>query len=69
LSADPDPLEGEIRRIDEDLARCCAPTLPNAVAVAGMAYLVRRLPENTSNESFLHEQSRGVPLETLLAVP
>jgi proline dehydrogenase len=37
--------------------------------VAGMAYLVRRLLENTSNESFLHEQSRGVPLEQLLAAP
>jgi proline dehydrogenase len=37
--------------------------------VAGMAYLVRRLLENTSNESFLHEQARGVPLETLLAAP
>ena len=31
--------------------------------VAGMAYLVRRLLENTSNESFLQEQARGVPLE------
>jgi proline dehydrogenase len=37
--------------------------------VAGMAYLVRRLLENTSNESFLYEQARGVPLETLLAAP
>jgi RHH-type proline utilization regulon transcriptional repressor/proline dehydrogenase/delta 1-pyrroline-5-carboxylate dehydrogenase len=37
--------------------------------VAGMAYLVRRLLENTSNESFLHEQAAGVPLETLLAAP
>jgi proline dehydrogenase len=37
--------------------------------VAGMAYLVRRLLENTSNESFLHEQARGIPLETLLAAP
>ncbi|HEY3020268.1 MAG TPA: proline dehydrogenase family protein, partial [Solirubrobacteraceae bacterium] len=37
--------------------------------VAGMAYLVRRLLENTSNESFLHEQARGVPLERLLAAP
>jgi len=37
--------------------------------VAGMAYLVRRLLENTSNESFLHEQSRGVPLDELLAAP
>jgi RHH-type proline utilization regulon transcriptional repressor/proline dehydrogenase/delta 1-pyrroline-5-carboxylate dehydrogenase len=37
--------------------------------VAGMAYLVRRLLENTSNESFLHEQARGRPLEELLAAP
>jgi RHH-type proline utilization regulon transcriptional repressor/proline dehydrogenase/delta 1-pyrroline-5-carboxylate dehydrogenase len=37
--------------------------------VAGMAYLVRRLLENTSNESFLHEQARGVALEQLLAAP
>jgi RHH-type proline utilization regulon transcriptional repressor/proline dehydrogenase/delta 1-pyrroline-5-carboxylate dehydrogenase len=37
--------------------------------VAGMAYLVRRLLENTANESFLHEQSRGAPLEELLAAP
>ncbi len=37
--------------------------------VAGMAYLVRRLLENTSNDSFLHEQGAGVPLETLLAAP
>jgi proline dehydrogenase len=37
--------------------------------VAGMAYLVRRLLENTSNESFLSEQARGVPIEELLAAP
>jgi proline dehydrogenase len=37
--------------------------------VAGMAYLVRRLLENTSNESFLHEQASGTPLEELLAAP
>jgi proline dehydrogenase len=37
--------------------------------VAGMAYLVRRLLENTSNESFLGEQQRGVPIEELLAAP
>jgi proline dehydrogenase len=37
--------------------------------VAGMAYLVRRLLENTSNESFLAEQARGVPLEQLLSAP
>lgn len=37
--------------------------------IAGMAYLVRRLLENTSNESFLHEQARGTPLDQLLASP
>jgi RHH-type proline utilization regulon transcriptional repressor/proline dehydrogenase/delta 1-pyrroline-5-carboxylate dehydrogenase len=37
--------------------------------VAGMAYLVRRLLENTSNESFLSEQARGTPLDALLAAP
>jgi RHH-type proline utilization regulon transcriptional repressor/proline dehydrogenase/delta 1-pyrroline-5-carboxylate dehydrogenase len=37
--------------------------------VAGMAYLVRRLLENTSNESFLGEQQRGASLERLLAAP
>lgn len=37
--------------------------------VAGMAYLVRRLLENTANDSFLHEQGAGVPLERLLAAP
>jgi proline dehydrogenase len=37
--------------------------------VAGMAYLVRRLLENTSNESFLAEQAAGKPLEELLAAP
>ncbi len=37
--------------------------------VAGMAYLVRRLLENTANESFLADQAHGVPLEELLAPP
>ena len=37
--------------------------------VAGMAYLVRRLLENTSNDSFLNDQASGVPLEQLLAPP
>jgi RHH-type proline utilization regulon transcriptional repressor/proline dehydrogenase/delta 1-pyrroline-5-carboxylate dehydrogenase len=37
--------------------------------VAGMAYLVRRLLENTSNESFLAEQARGRPLAELMAAP
>jgi RHH-type proline utilization regulon transcriptional repressor/proline dehydrogenase/delta 1-pyrroline-5-carboxylate dehydrogenase len=37
--------------------------------VAGMAYLVRRLLENTSNESFLADQAKGIPIEELLAAP
>jgi proline dehydrogenase len=37
--------------------------------VAGMAYLVRRLLENTSNESFLWAQSRGAPIDELLTPP
>jgi RHH-type proline utilization regulon transcriptional repressor/proline dehydrogenase/delta 1-pyrroline-5-carboxylate dehydrogenase len=37
--------------------------------VSGMAYLVRRLLENTANESFLHERARGAELEALLAAP
>ena len=37
--------------------------------VAGMAYLVRRLLENTSNESFLAAQAQGVSVEELLAPP
>jgi RHH-type proline utilization regulon transcriptional repressor/proline dehydrogenase/delta 1-pyrroline-5-carboxylate dehydrogenase len=37
--------------------------------VAGMAYLVRRLLENTANESFLSDVQAGRPLEELLAAP
>jgi proline dehydrogenase len=37
--------------------------------VAGMAYLVRRLLENTSNEGFLSAQAHGASLEELLASP
>jgi proline dehydrogenase len=37
--------------------------------VAGMAYLIRRLLENTSNESFLAAQHRGTNIEALLAAP
>jgi proline dehydrogenase len=37
--------------------------------VAGMAYLVRRLLENTSNDSFLRAHQGGAPVEELLAAP
>ena len=37
--------------------------------VSGMAYLVRRLLENASNDSFLFAQAEGTPLAELLAAP
>jgi RHH-type proline utilization regulon transcriptional repressor/proline dehydrogenase/delta 1-pyrroline-5-carboxylate dehydrogenase len=37
--------------------------------VAGMAYLVRRLLENTSNDSFLFRTMQGESLDVLLAPP
>ncbi|MHB8694464.1 MAG: proline dehydrogenase family protein [Solirubrobacteraceae bacterium] len=42
---------------------------PVGPLVAGMAYLVRRLLENTSNDSFLHAQAAGAPLTELLQAP
>jgi RHH-type proline utilization regulon transcriptional repressor/proline dehydrogenase/delta 1-pyrroline-5-carboxylate dehydrogenase len=42
---------------------------PYGQLLPGMAYLVRRLLENTSNESFLADQAKGIPLEQLLAPP
>jgi proline dehydrogenase len=46
--------------------RCYSPV---GDLVAGMAYLVRRLLENTSNDSFLRAQAEGVDLTTLLEAP
>ena len=77
-------LGGEDRDLEIQVLRGLGDQLQEAVAsrgfrvraycpigdlVAGMAYLVRRLLENTSNESFLYEQARGVPIEQLLAAP
>jgi len=65
-----------LRGLGDDLAAALASQgfrvrsyCPVGDLVAGMAYLVRRLLENTSNESFLHEQARGADLEELLAAP
>jgi proline dehydrogenase len=65
-----------LRGLGDDLARALASFdlrvrayCPVGDLVAGMAYLVRRLLENTSNESFLYEQATGVPIEELLAAP
>jgi RHH-type proline utilization regulon transcriptional repressor/proline dehydrogenase/delta 1-pyrroline-5-carboxylate dehydrogenase len=60
-----DPLQAAIAAQGLRVRTYC----PVGDLVAGMAYLVRRLLENTSNESFLYEQARGVPLEELLAAP
>jgi proline dehydrogenase len=65
-----------LRGLGDDLAAALASQgmrvriyCPVGDMVAGMAYLVRRLLENTSNESFLGDQQRGVALEELLAAP
>ncbi len=43
---------------------------PVGELIPGMAYLVRRLLENTSNESFIHKQKDHVePIEQLLSPP
>src|SRR5688572_2415004 len=65
-----------LRGLGDDLAHALAQRgirvrsyCPVGDLVAGMAYLVRRLLENTANESFLHEQARGTDIEELLAAP
>jgi proline dehydrogenase len=65
-----------LRGLGDDLAAALARLgmrvriyCPVGDMVAGMAYLVRRLLENTSNESFLGDQQRGVPIEELLSAP
>jgi RHH-type proline utilization regulon transcriptional repressor/proline dehydrogenase/delta 1-pyrroline-5-carboxylate dehydrogenase len=65
-----------LRGLGDDLAAALADIghrvriyCPVGDLVAGMAYLVRRLLENTANESFLGEQQRGTPIEELLAAP
>jgi RHH-type proline utilization regulon transcriptional repressor/proline dehydrogenase/delta 1-pyrroline-5-carboxylate dehydrogenase len=65
-----------LRGLGDDLARALASFdlrvrayCPVGDLVAGMAYLVRRLLENTANESFLHDQAVGRPIEELLAAP
>jgi proline dehydrogenase len=58
--------------LQDALARCgfrVRAYCPVGDLVAGMAYLVRRLLENTANDSFLSEQAKGAPLEELLAAP
>jgi proline dehydrogenase len=65
-----------LRGLGDDLAEALAKQgmrvrsyCPVGDLVAGMAYLVRRLLENTANESFLHDWRRGAELDDLLAPP
>ena len=65
-----------LRGLGDDLARALATSglrvrayAPVGDLVAGMAYLVRRLLENTANESFLHHWRQGASLDELLAAP
>jgi proline dehydrogenase len=65
-----------LRGLGDDLARALSASelrvrsyCPVGDLVAGMAYLVRRLLENTANESFLAERASGAALEELLAAP
>jgi proline dehydrogenase len=65
-----------LRGLGDDLATSLAAAgmrvrvySPVGDLVAGMAYLVRRLLENTSNESFLLARSEGASLDEQLAPP
>ncbi len=65
-----------LRGLGDDLGHALAASglrvrayCPVGDLVAGMAYLVRRLLENTANDSFLADQAHGVPLEQLLTAP
>ena len=60
-----DPLQDAIAAQELRVRTYC----PVGDLVAGMAYLVRRLLENTSNDSFLFAQAHGADLEDLLARP
>ena len=65
-----------LRGLGDDLARAeaagglrCRVYAPVGDIVAGMAYLVRRLLENSANDSFLTSRAGGAGLKTLLAPP
>ncbi len=65
-----------LRGLGDDLGEALAASglrvrayCPVGDLVAGMAYLVRRLLENTANDSFLSAEAHGAPLAELLAAP
>jgi proline dehydrogenase len=77
LGLGPEAIELQVLRgLGDDTATAIAATgrrvrvyCPVGDLVAGMAYLVRRLLENTSNDSFLAAQTTGAELELLLEKP
>jgi proline dehydrogenase len=77
LGLPPEALELQVLRgLGDDTAAAIAAVgrrvrvyCPVGDLVAGMAYLVRRLLENTSNDSFLAAQTSGAELELLLEKP
>ena len=77
LGGDDRDLELQVLRgLGDDLAEALAGEAfrvrsyaPVGDLVAGMAYLVRRLLENTANESFLASRRHGASLDELLAAP
>jgi proline dehydrogenase len=60
-----DELQDALARLGFRVRTYC----PVGDLVAGMAYLVRRLLENTSNDSFLFRTMQGKSLDVLLAPP
>ena len=60
-----DELQDALARLGFRVRTYC----PVGDLVAGMAYLVRRLLENTSNDSFLFRSMQGESLDVLLAPP
>ena len=60
-----DELQDALARLGFRVRTYC----PVGDLVAGMAYLVRRLLENTSNDSFLFRTMQGESLDVLLAPP
>ncbi|MDQ3741128.1 MAG: proline dehydrogenase family protein [Actinomycetota bacterium] len=77
LQGDPRDVEFQVLRgLGDELQEALAKSglrvrtyCPVGDLVAGMAYLVRRLLENTANDSFLQDVHSGRPLEELLAAP
>jgi len=63
-------MAGELAQVFTDMGERVRIYTPFGQLIPGMAYLVRRLLENTSNDSFLrHSYAEDVPLEMLLMKP